>query len=226
MKKSGFIGKVVGVFCLSIFVFPVFTVAAASDTYANYAELSAARVQGTDYQISSRNTSSTTAIIAIHGGLIEPGTKELADTIAGTQFDFYSFSGIMSKNNTALHITSTNFDEPVARSLVESDQKTLSIHGFSSSDKLTYVSGLDSTMVNKVKASLIAAGFQVADPPANLAGTSVTNICNDNLNHAGVQIELSNGLRSSFFAGLTTKGLQIKTSEFTKYTNAIKAAIV
>jgi len=226
MKKSGSITKFLGVLCLSLLTLPVFTVAAASDTYANFAELSAAKIQGTDYKIVSRNTPSTTAVFAIHGGAIEPGTSELADTIAGAAFDFYSFYGTMSKDNSTLHITSTNFDEPIARTLAHSSTKTLSIHGFASSDKLTYVSGLDTVTVNKVKAKLTAAGFQVADPPGYLAGTSPLNITNDNLSHAGVQIELSTGLRSTFFSGLTSKGLQTKTPEFTKYTNAIKSALV
>lgn len=226
MKKSGSIAKFLGVLCLSLLTLPVFTVAAASDTYANYSQLSAAKVQGTDYKIVSRNTPATTTVFAIHGGMIEPGTSELADTIAGAAYDFYAFYGTMSKDNFTLHITSTNFDEPTARALAHNSTKTLSIHGYSSSDKITYVSGLDTVMVNKIKASLTAAGFQVADPPGYLAGTSPLNIANDNLSHAGVQIELSTGLRSTFFAGLTSKGLQTKTAEFTKYTNAIKSALV
>ena len=125
-----------------------------------------------------------------------------------------------------MHITSTNFDEPIARTLVQNSTNTLSIHGFSSTDKLTYVSGLDTAMVNRIKTSLVAAGYKVADPPAYLAGTSLNNICNDNLNHAGVQIEVSTGLRSSFFEALTSKGLRTTTPEFTKYTDAIKAALV
>lgn len=226
MKKSSFIARLAGLLIISFFTLPMFTVAAAGDTYLNYNQLSAEKVQGVDYKILSRETTSNMAIIAIHGGAIEPGTSEIADVIAGTTYDFYSFYGTMNSNNTSLHITSTNFDEPVALNLVQSDNRTLSIHGFASSDKLTYVSGLDIDMVNKIKTSLIAAGYQVADPPGNLAGTSKSNICNSNLNEAGVQIEISAGLRSTFFSALNSKGLQTKTAEFTKYTNAIKSAII
>ncbi|WP_286946229.1 poly-gamma-glutamate hydrolase family protein [Acetobacterium sp. UBA5834] len=225
MKKSKIMAVIAGLFLTCALALPVQSVSAA-DLYANYGELSAVKVQGTDYKIASRNTTSDLAIVAIHGGMIEPGTSELADAIAGSNYKFYGFYGIMKSDNFSLHITSTNFDEPIARSLVQSSKKTLSVHGYSSSEKLTYVSGLDTTMVNKVKESLTAAGYQVADPPGYLAGTSQANIANDNLNHAGVQIELSTGLRATFFSALTSKGLQSKTPEFSKYVNAIKAGLV
>lgn len=225
MKKSKIMAVIAGLFLTCALALPVQSVSAA-DLYANYGELSAAKVQGTDYKIASRNTASDLAIVAIHGGMIEPGTSELADAIAGSAYNFYGFYGTMKSDNFSLHITSTNFDEPIARSLVHNSKRTLSIHGYSSSDKITYVSGLDKVMVNKVKASLKAAGYQVADPPGYLAGTSSSNIANDNLNHAGVQIELSTGLRSTFFSGLSSSGLQTKTPEFAKYVNAIKSGLV
>ena len=225
MKKSKIMSIIAGLFLTCALALPVQSVSAA-DIYANYGELSAVKVQGTDYKIASRNTASDLAIVAIHGGMIEPGTSELADAIAGSAYKFYGFYGTMKSDNFSLHITSTNFDEPIARSLVQSSKKTLSIHGFSSSEKLTYVSGLDTAMVNKIKASLTAAGYQVADPPGYLAGTSQANIANDNVSQAGVQIELSTGLRATFFSALTSKGLQSKTPEFTKYVNAIKAGLV
>jgi len=226
MKKSGFLAKFIGILCLSICTLPIYTVAAADDSYANYNELATAKIIGVDYTINSRSTASDTAVIAIHGGSIEPGTSELADAIAGTKYDFYSFNGIMKSNNSSLHITSTNFNEPIARTLVKASNKTISVHGFSDSSKLTYVGGKDKIMIEKVKASLTAAGFAVADAPSYLGATDATNICNDNLIQAGVQIELSTGLRTSFYSSLTTTGRQTKTADFSKYSNAIKAALV
>lgn len=226
MKKSGFIAACIGILFLSVYTLPTNVVLAGDDAYANYSQLAAANVQGIDYKIDTRNTTSNTAVIAIHGGSIEPGTSELANDIAGTRYDFYSFDGTMKRNNFSLHITSTNFDEPAARSLVQKSTKTLSIHGFSDSAKLTYIGGSDKIMIEKVKASLTAAGFTVADAPSYLGGTDADNICNDNLNKAGVQIELSSALRTSFFSNLTTTGRQTKTTEFSKYSNAIKAGLV
>jgi phage replication-related protein YjqB (UPF0714/DUF867 family) len=54
------------------------------------------------------------AVIAPHGGGIEPGTSELATAIAGDDFSLYLFEGLKSAGNGELHITSTNFDEPIS----------------------------------------------------------------------------------------------------------------
>lgn len=222
MKKIGLLITLVG---LVMFFGYKPAVQAATDLYANYQELSAAKIIGTDYKIASRKTISSTAVIAIHGGSIEPGTSELADNIAGTKHDFYSFYGIMSSNNGSLHITSTNFNEPVALDIVKNSRNTLSVHGFSSTTNITYIGGLDKTLVAKVKTKLKAAGFRVEDAPINIAGLETTNIVNRNLKKAGVQIEISSSLRASFFSSLTTAGRQTKTTQFYKYTNAIKSAL-
>ena len=215
--KAGFIVVTISLLLLSVNI----TTVKAADLYSNFQELSAAKVEGTDYKISSRENSSNLAIIAIHGGEIEPGTTELADNIAGSSYSYYSFQGIMSSNNSSLHITSTKFDEPIAISLVQSKSRTLSIHGFSGSSKLTYVGGLDKTMIANITISLQNAGFAVATAPSNLGGTSTSNIVNKNSSNAGVQIELSTAQRASFFSSLTSSGRNTKTAEFYKYTKAI-----
>ncbi|MDD2370385.1 MAG: poly-gamma-glutamate hydrolase family protein [Firmicutes bacterium] len=219
--KAGFIVVTISLLLLSVNNITV----KAADLYSSFQELSSAKIEGTDYRISSRKTSSSLAIIAIHGGSIEPGTTELADNIAGSSYAYYSFQGIMSSNNSSLHITSTKFDEPIALSLVQSKSRTLSIHGFSSSSKLTYVGGLDKTMIANIKKSLQNAGFNVATAPSNLGGMSTLNIANKNTSKAGVQIELSTAQRASFFSSLTTSGRKTKTAEFYKYTKAIKEAL-
>lgn len=221
MKKSTVIIAIIS----AVLFFGFKPAVEAADLYANYQALSAARRINIDYKIASRQTASTTAVIAIHGGSIEPGTTELADNIAGSRYDYYSFNGTMSSNNSVLHITSTRFNEPGALELVAASSKTLSIHGFSSTTRLTYVGGIDKTLVARVKARLKAAGFRVADAPTKLAGQLTTNITNRNLRKAGVQIEVSSAQRASFFKSLTTSGRTSKTTTFYKYTNAIKAAL-
>lgn len=226
MIKSGYIAVCLVAFTGLMLIFAFKTPVHAADLYANYSSLSNAKVIGIDYKIINRKTTSGTAVIAIHGGSIEPGTTEVADIVAGNTYNYYSFSGIMSSNNSSLHITATNFDEPVAISLVQKSTKTLSVHGFSSTAKLTYVGGLDKILVAKVKASLTAAGFKVADAPLAISATNTSNICNKNIYHKGVQIEMSTALRASFFSSLSTSGRQTKTTTFYKYTNALKTALV
>ena len=91
------------------------------DRYANFKELKANEREGVDYEICKRFISSAVAIIAPHGGKIEPGTSELAEGIAGADYTYYSFKGLKNEKgaNRELHITSSNFDEPIAVGLVE-----------------------------------------------------------------------------------------------------------
>ena len=64
------------------------------DKYKNFTELKKYEKEGKDYIINNRNIDSEIAIMAPHGGGIEPGTIDIADEIAGKDFLFYSFSGI------------------------------------------------------------------------------------------------------------------------------------
>jgi phage replication-related protein YjqB (UPF0714/DUF867 family) len=52
------------------------------------------------------------AIIAPHGGKIEPGTSEIAAAIAGDDYSLYRFQGLRDRPREELHITSAKFDEP------------------------------------------------------------------------------------------------------------------
>ncbi|MGB7472684.1 poly-gamma-glutamate hydrolase family protein [Trichococcus sp.] len=194
-------------------------------SYEDYSELADERAEGVDYEIISRKTDSDLAVIAIHGGSIEPGTSELADAIAGDDYDFYTFYGIMGSDNLSLRITSTNFDEPIARALVQESDRTLSIHGFAGSSELTYVGGRDKELVAQLKKGLTAAGFEVADAPMKLAATDDWNICNNNTRKAGAQIEISSSQRLKLFESLDEAGRETTTSAFEAYTTAIETSL-
>jgi phage replication-related protein YjqB (UPF0714/DUF867 family) len=170
---------------------------AMADTYSSYNSLKAHNDINVDYKIVVRDTSSSTAVIAIHGGTIERETDEIASAVASrARYDYYGFIALKS-GGSSLHITSTNFDEPRGRSLVKKSTRTLSIHGCGgTSQAITYVGGLDTTLGRKIKASLQAAGFRVASSPSRLGGTARANICNSNSIHKGVQLELSYPMRS------------------------------
>jgi phage replication-related protein YjqB (UPF0714/DUF867 family) len=77
-----------------------------------------------------RKRDGVAALIAPHGGGIEPGTSEVADAIAATDFSFYAFEGIKADGNRRdLHITSRRFDEPRCVDLVKASPQVISIHG-------------------------------------------------------------------------------------------------
>ena len=56
---------------------------------------------------------SDVAVVAIHGGKIEPGTSELARAVARDDHPFYLFEGLKPQGNRDLHISSGRFDDPV-----------------------------------------------------------------------------------------------------------------
>ncbi len=194
---------------------------ATSDTYANFAELSANEVYGVDYNIESKDNGSSVAIIAIHGGGIEAGTTQLAKATAdlGT-YNYYSFLGILKSGNMRLHITSTNFDEKIARDLVAKSKLTLSLHGCSGTEKITYLGGLDTALGKQVQKALTAAGFIVMPATSGLDGTSLKNIANSNLSGKGVQLEMTKGLRDSFLSSTN-----IDSAALTKYSVALDKGI-
>lgn len=177
------------------------TQAAATDTYANYAELNSKRSKGTDYRIESKDTASSVAIIAIHGGGIEVGTTQLAKAITALgKYDYYSFIGLLPSGNSVLHITSVNFDEPTALKLVAKSNLSISLHGSKGTDKTTYLGGLDKALGERIQSSLTAAGFIVKPSPGRLNGSSPKNIVNRNEIGRGVQLEMTRGLRDSFLS--------------------------
>jgi len=102
------------------------------DRYANYTELSRNETENRDYRrVIVRNTLSNVAVIAPHGGLIEPGASEIARAIAGENFNLYLFEGIKPRRNFKdLHITSQHFDEPKCLGLLAECEIVIAIHGY------------------------------------------------------------------------------------------------
>ncbi|MBA4602078.1 poly-gamma-glutamate hydrolase family protein [Thermoactinomyces sp. AMNI-1] len=73
------------------------------DWYQNYQQLAAHEKIGTDYSIFLRFARPETAVLAIHGGGIEPGTSEMARAISDHDWSFYDFQGKKKKGNHRLH---------------------------------------------------------------------------------------------------------------------------
>lgn len=173
------------------------------DKYNNFQELAAAKQEGKDYSIAYRNNASHVAIIAPHGGAIEPGTSEIARAIAGEDLSHYAFEGLMSAKNSELHITSNKFDEPRCLDLLRSSATAITIHGAAGTDKTVYIGGLDSETKKRLTDSLTKHGFHVGTHPDSwMQGADNSNICNRGHSGASVQLELSRGLRESFFNSL------------------------
>ncbi|MDN3023944.1 poly-gamma-glutamate hydrolase family protein [Streptomyces sp. S.PB5] len=202
--------------------------ATTRDTYDNFAELAAHETEGVAWARELRPApGSDLAHIAVHGGGIEVGTTEAANAAAGDSHNYYSFRGKKkASSNRDLHVTSSHFDEPRCVALQHSMVRTVSWHGFHSTQKITEVGGLDDQFKMWVKRSLQHAGFAVTDAAVERAGRNPQNICNRNLSGYGVQLELSTAQRAAFFRNgdMSASNRQHTTEEFTHYIEAVQLA--
>jgi len=197
------------------------------DTYANFAALNAKEREGVDFcvHVLPREASST-VILAPHGGGIEPGTSEVAKQIAGEDLSCATFEGGKRTGNSCLHITSTNFNEPRCLALVMASDNVLTIHGERSLKPVVFLGGRDTALGERVRTALEDARYIVEvhkDP--NLQGMDLANICNRGRKCAGVQLELSLGLRTLFFKSLNAEGRMKPTDELVKFASAVQKGL-
>jgi phage replication-related protein YjqB (UPF0714/DUF867 family) len=193
------------------------------DKYRSFGELRASEQVDRDFRIRIKERSRRFSIIAPHGGGIERGTSEIAEAIAANDFSFYAFEGLRRRHNGELHITSTRFDEPACVALVRRSAKIVAIHGEDSSGKMIYLGGLDKSLLQQLRESLISREFIVEEQSRpSIQGTDHTNICNQGKTRQGVQIELSKGLRHSFFKSFSKAGRQTTTHRFDGFVLAVR----
>ena len=197
-----------------------------NDKYSNYEQLRKNEEPNKDYRINWRKGRTNSAIIAPHGGSIEPGTSEIADAVAGKAHAFYAFEGIKPVGNGDLHITSTSFDEPHGIRLVKESTNVLAIHGCGGEEEIVYIGGLDIALKGEIRDALTQAGFNTGehDHP-ELQGINKYNICNRGKKGEGVQLELSSGLRKKMFYSLRAKDRDKKTALFEDFVLAVSKVI-
>ncbi|MEK9144426.1 MAG: poly-gamma-glutamate hydrolase family protein [Elusimicrobiota bacterium] len=161
------------------------------------AALRAANQEGRDFRVEWLDRKSTTAVFAIHGGTIEPGTSEAARAVAGSDWSYYLFEGLKpsARRPHELHVTSKRFDDPSAAALAGSAALAVSLHGAFDTDEKTCIGGTNALKRASMARAFAAAGFQVEEPCRRLPGASRRNIAN-RAGEGGVQLELSEGLRA------------------------------
>lgn len=196
----------------------------STDRYVSFADLAANEVEGKDYRIAVRYGRSGIAVIAPHGGGIEPGTSEVVFEFAAAGHTCYSFEGIKRSGNGILHITGSQFDEPVCLLIVGKSKAVVSVHGCSGSHKCVYMGGLGEAAKRVIGRALAEAGFHVSERDG-LGGRNPRNICNRCPTGEGVQLELTAGLREAMFRGLSPSGRSRRTAVFTRFTHVLKTAI-
>jgi phage replication-related protein YjqB (UPF0714/DUF867 family) len=155
-------------------------------------------------------------VLAVHGGGIEGGTSEVALAVAGYHpatfapvadcsgfHDMWIFQGLLNSGNSRLHVTSANYDDPIALKLVQNARRCISLHGCSDEDAkgMLQIGGLDIELRGLVLEELLLAGI-CAEITTNLAlnGKDPSNICNKTQIGAGAQLEMGTSYRASLFS--------------------------
>ena len=195
------------------------------DLFDSYAALASARREGLDFRRIIVDRGAAVAVVAPHGGKIEPGTSLLSAAIAGQDSNYYCLEGLMDGHNGQLHVTSSRFDDPDCLALIAGCRRVVTIHGradiYRFSRRLDAetvdLGGLDGELSAAIGAELATAGFAVvmsSEFPAQQPG----NICNRGLSRRGVQIEVPRSLRRrawdepavvTAFALAVRRGLQL-----------------
>jgi phage replication-related protein YjqB (UPF0714/DUF867 family) len=189
--------------------------------YKSFAELRTFESEGSSYSVTTMNRGSAFAIVAPHGGGIEPGTSEIAKGIAGAVFSYYTFDGLRQEGNELLHITSTLFDEPKCLHLISHSDAVVAIHGCGGDQTCIFVGGLFDGLKTRLLNSLATAAFDARLAGADYAGNQVQNICNRGRLGKGVQLEISAGLRRIMFGKLDRQGRKITTAVFKRFVASI-----
>ncbi len=165
--------------------------------YATFAELLERENPQQDYEIRARAGTSGIAVLAIHGGNLQPGTSELAEVIAGEDHAFYTFVSLKPEIDQTLYVSSVQFDEPRALEIVGAADSVLSIHGCQGAAEFVQLGGLDEDWKQRVQLALLDAGFAVFDQ--EMSGIHAREICNRGRLGRGLRIEVSRGLRDRIF---------------------------
>jgi phage replication-related protein YjqB (UPF0714/DUF867 family) len=167
------------------------------DTYSCYADLAIAEQEGVDYEIFYRAAAGAqVAVIAPHGGGIEPKSDAIAVAIAGSDFSYYCFRGCKPAKNGRLHITSHRFDEPDCVALVARHEWVVAIHGCNEPGETVYIGGLDAELIDDLALAIAEAGISVATTGHDYPGTHPDNICNRGASAEGAQLELTPDFRN------------------------------
>ncbi|MBO9422780.1 MULTISPECIES: poly-gamma-glutamate hydrolase family protein [Stappiaceae] len=165
--------------------------------YKNFEALRQNEQEDVDFSVTARTVAgSTVAIVAPHGGGIEPLTAELAESIAGTDHNYYAFNGLKKQGNKVLHITSHRFDEERALILIEPCEKVVAVHGLAGSARSVQIGGRDAALRGRIHEALQGSGFEsTVVTEGAYGGMEPLNICNRGSTSAGVQLEIQAGLR-------------------------------
>ena len=175
----------------------------STDYYRSMTDLLKDTQEGKDWTKENTNRHSNVLIFAPHGGNIEKGTTELTKAIANKgNYDYYAFNGTRNKNNSQLHVTSTNYNDPDLINRNYNKDISISVHGAGQSQgkNTVLIGGRDEKLIQLISKELSTFKFNVQRSLGHLAGIDTNNVVNYNKKGQGVQLELTPDLRKSFFS--------------------------
>ena len=166
--------------------------------YSSVTALARAEVQGTAFRVVHTSRPSSVAIVAPHGGKIEPGTSEIALAIAGADFNLYLVEGMLPERNyPRLHVTSHHFDEPRGLKLVGACDIVVAIHGCDDTHSQLLLGGRDESTKRAIGNALSDTSIDSRIDGHPFPGDEAQHICNRRRSGQGVQIELPRRFRTS-----------------------------
>jgi phage replication-related protein YjqB (UPF0714/DUF867 family) len=150
-------------------------------------------------------------LVAPHGGGIEPGTSEIMRTVAELGgWAWYEFAGYLrGGNKEALHIASTEFDEPTLLALLPQTEVVATFHGSDEGGKAVvdvggkWKLGRQAT-IEAINESFDAHGIRAVDATEDrdkehISGLNGSNITNRGRRAEGIQMEFSRAARNLLF---------------------------
>jgi len=200
-----------------------------SDRYTSLAALKRAQRKGRDYRIRYRDRGSLVTIVAPHGGYIEPGTSAIARAIADQEYNYFDFQGLQRARARELHVTATNFRDPLLNRLLKASDTAVAIHGMGATGHTAiWLGGLNLPLKLLTLLRLQQAGFSVNPDSPRYRGESPRNLVNLP-RRQGVQLELPDELTELLFASrqkFTVQGrCPTTTARFDDLVSVVRRAI-
>jgi phage replication-related protein YjqB (UPF0714/DUF867 family) len=193
--------------------------------YDSFEELARHERENLDWRRILVRRRSPVALLAPHGGAIEPATSEIAIAIAGEELSLYCFEGCRRRDNGILHVSSTRFDDPACLDLLEITPIVVTVHGCRDRRAIVYVGGLHAELGVQAVKALSGSGFRAVHDTTDHNGENPRNLCNRGSLGRGLQLEVSHGLRSELFAGLRTGQRHRPTVELHAFAAAVRSAL-
>jgi len=149
--------------------------------------------RGVDYELTVRDRNAGATILALHGGTIEPLTAELAELVAGDDWNLYAIRGLRAGTGAELRLPTLRLREFRCDALLDRSELALALDGCDAGDA-ALVGGRSERLVQALLDHLQAAGL----PASETNKPEVERLalqCYNRAKHGGAQLSLPQELR-------------------------------